>query len=66
MAYTFYRGADACIIAYDITQASSFDGLSIWHQAFIKHAEPHDPNLFPFAVVGNKSDLDENRSITDK
>ena len=49
-----------------MTQGKSFDGIQVWHQAFIKHAAPEDPSNFPFALVGNKADLRENAVITEK
>ena len=26
----FYRGAEACVLVFDITNAKSFDNLAIW------------------------------------
>jgi len=52
----FYRGADACILVYDITDASSFDKLESWIDDFIVHANPRNADTFPFILVGNKRD----------
>lgn len=30
----FYRGSDACILVYDVTDRSSFDGLAKWKEEF--------------------------------
>mmetsp|Transcript_15296 Transcript_15296/g.19848 ORF Transcript_15296/g.19848 Transcript_15296/m.19848 type:complete len:113 (+) Transcript_15296:39-377(+) len=35
LGVAFYRGADACILVYDITNAKSFDGLDTWREEFL-------------------------------
>jgi len=52
----FYRGAEACVLVYDITNAKSFDNLSIWKQEFLVKAMPKEPDNLPFFVLGNKID----------
>merc|ERR1719499_2912954 len=32
MAVSFYRGADACVLCYDITDPRSFHNLEMWMQ----------------------------------
>ena len=60
MGRAFYRGAEACVLVYDITNAKSFDNLSIWKQEFLVKAMPKDPENIPFFVLGNKIDrIDE-------
>jgi Ras-related protein Rab-7A len=54
----FYRGADACVLVYDITDAGSFAKLETWRQAFITAADIKDAKDFPFVVMGNKADID--------
>merc|ERR1712137_887722 len=56
----FYRGADGCIIVYDVTVRKSFDNIATWRTEFLTHGQPKNPSSFPFAVLGNKIDLDEN------
>lgn len=53
----FYRGADACILVYDMTDARSFDALDSWRDEFLVSAAPRDPDSFPFVVLGNKVDV---------
>lgn len=53
----FYRGADACILVYDMTDARSFDALDSWRDEFLVSAAPRDPDTFPFVVLGNKVDV---------
>lgn len=53
----FYRGADACVLVYDMTDARSFDALDSWRDEFLISAAPRDPDSFPFVVMGNKVDV---------
>lgn len=53
----FYRGADACILVYDMTDARSFEALDRWRDDFLIAAAPRDPDSFPFVVIGNKVDV---------
>lgn len=60
----FYRGADACVLVYDMTDARSFDALDAWRDEFLISAAPRDPDSFPFVVMGNKVDvLDRARAV---
>jgi len=58
----FYRGADACIIVYDITNAQSFKNVEMWHSNFIEQANADKKN-FPFLLCGNKADLNAQRAV---
>lgn len=61
----FYRGADACILVYDMTDSRSFDALDSWRDEFLISAAPRDPDSFPFVVLGNKVDVvDRARAVT--
>ncbi|KAI0557310.1 GTP-binding protein yptV5 [Gracilaria domingensis] len=53
----FYRGADACVLVYDMTDARSFEALDSWKDEFLVSAAPRDPDSFPFVVMGNKVDV---------
>jgi len=57
LGVAFYRGADACVLVHDITDAKSFDNLESWMDEFIGHAAPRNAETFPFMVLGNKADL---------
>ncbi|GMH69755.1 hypothetical protein TL16_g05233 [Triparma laevis f. inornata] len=35
LGVAFYRGADACMLTYDITNPKSFDSLDSWRQEFL-------------------------------
>eukprot|EP01121_Diplochlamys_sp_Union-15-3_P012356 TRINITY_DN368_c0_g1_i1.p1 TRINITY_DN368_c0_g1~~TRINITY_DN368_c0_g1_i1.p1 ORF type:complete len:122 (+),score=16.83 TRINITY_DN368_c0_g1_i1:278-643(+) len=55
----YYRDADAAVLVYDITNATSYQELKHWYQE-LKEKEP-DCTVF---IVGNKLDLQEKRVIT--
>ena len=63
----FYRGADCCVLVYDVNSSKSFDTLDSWRDEFLIQASPRDPEGFPFVVLGNKIDRgDEARMVTSK
>ena len=64
MGRAFYRGAEACVLVYDITDVKSFDNIPVWKQEFIAKAMPPDPSTVPFYVFGNKVDLESERKVT--
>merc|ERR1719164_373214 len=64
LGVAFYRGADSCVLVYDITDAKSFDTLESWRDEFLIQASPRDPNNFPFVVIGNKSDMEKQRKVS--
>lgn len=57
LGVAFYRGADSCVLVYDITDQKSFNSLELWMDEFIAQAAPRNPKEFPFVCLGNKSDL---------
>jgi Ras-related protein Rab-7A len=59
LGVAFYRGADACILVYDVTDAKTFDSLDTWMEEFLIQASPRNQDTFPFVVLGNKSDMSE-------
>lgn len=63
LGVAFYRGADACILVYDITNAKSFERLDMWRSQFMDQASPNDPDNFPFVVLGNKVDREPERKV---
>lgn len=61
----FYRGADACLLVYDVTDPHSLDHLEHWRKEFLEQVGGGgggtmglgDANTqFPFVVIGNKMD----------
>ena len=59
----FYRGADACVLVYDVSEAASFQKLETWRNTFIQSADIKDARDFPFVVLGNKSDLESSKHV---
>jgi len=65
LGVAFYRGADSCVLVYDVVQPKTFDNLDSWRDEFLIQAGPRDPDNFPFVVLGNKIDVD-NRVVAQK
>lgn len=60
MTSTFYRGSDAILMAYDITEPGSYDDLtSYWG----KEIEKHCPEVPILVLVGTKGDLEDKRKM---
>lgn len=62
LGQAFYRGTDACVLVYDVTNAASFERLETWRNVFMKHGDVSDAD-FPFVVMGNKADFDPARHV---
>ncbi|CAL5386278.1 unnamed protein product [Camellia sinensis] len=62
LGVAFYRGADCCVLVYDVNVMRSFDTLDNWHEEFLKQANPPDSKTFPFILLGNKIDIDGGNS----
>ena len=58
LGVAFYRGADCCVLVYDVNSAKTFENLDNWRDEFLIQASPSDPDTFPFVVLGNKVDVD--------
>jgi len=65
LGVAFYRGADSCVLVYDVNVAKTFESLDSWRDEFLIQAGPRDPDHFPFVVLGNKVDL-ESRVVSSK
>mmetsp|Transcript_14028 Transcript_14028/g.48314 ORF Transcript_14028/g.48314 Transcript_14028/m.48314 type:complete len:210 (+) Transcript_14028:75-704(+) len=68
LGVAFYRGADCCVLVYDVNSAKTFENLDSWRDEFLIQASPSDPDNFPFVVLGNKVDVDggASRVVTEK
>ncbi|TNN07501.1 Ras-related protein isoform 1 [Schistosoma japonicum] len=64
LGVAFYRGADCCVLVYDVSMTSTFKTLDSWRNEFLVQSSPRNPEKFPFIVIGNKCDLD-NRAISE-
>jgi len=65
LGVAFYRGADCCVLVYDVNVAKSFEHIDNWREEFLNQAAPRNPENFPFVLIGNKIDL-ENRAVSQK
>ncbi|KNB05696.1 Ras-like protein Rab7 [Fusarium oxysporum f. sp. lycopersici 4287] len=66
LGVAFYRGADCCVLVYDVNNAKSFEALDSWRDEFLIQASPRDPPNFPFVVLGNKIDVEESKRVVSK
>lgn len=65
LGVAFYRGADCCVLVFDVTAPNTFKSLDSWRDEFLIQASPREPENFPFVLLGNKVDL-EPRAISAK
>ncbi|KAH1370156.1 hypothetical protein KXW75_004657 [Aspergillus fumigatus] len=63
LGVAFYRGADCCVLVYDVNNSKSFEALDSWRDEFLIQASPRDPESFPFVVIGNKIDVEESKRM---
>jgi len=66
LGVAFYRGADACVIVYDVTYQNSFKTLETWRDEFLIQASPRNQEQFPFLLIGNKVDICNSPDGADK
>jgi len=59
IAQSYYRGAMAALIVYDITQQSTFEDAAKWVRQFREYADEKAALM----LVGNKSDLSSQREV---
>lgn len=57
---SYYRGAIACILTYDVTRRSSFDHLMRWVDD-VTHFGSSDVRI---TLVGNKTDMEGRRVVS--
>mmetsp|Transcript_18071 Transcript_18071/g.31169 ORF Transcript_18071/g.31169 Transcript_18071/m.31169 type:complete len:205 (+) Transcript_18071:58-672(+) len=58
----YYRGADAVVIVFDVTNEASFNSVGSW----IKDIDEEGLEAIPKVLVGNKSDLGAVRVVSTK
>merc|ERR1711974_358805 len=59
MTSSFYHGADAAILAFDITDESSFENLVHWDQEIDRFGRQSIAKI----IAGTKADLAQNRKV---
>jgi Ras-related protein Rab-7A len=57
LAPVVFRGVDACILVFDVSDVGSFAHLASWRRQVIDHTGIDQPEEFPFIVFANKCDL---------
>ncbi|CCF59298.1 hypothetical protein KAFR_0G02670 [Kazachstania africana CBS 2517] len=63
LGVAFYRGADCCVLVYDVTNTKSFENIKSWRDEFLVHANVSSPESFPFVILGNKIDIEETKKV---
>lgn len=58
---SYYRGADGCLLVYDISRRKTFSSLSMWLSEARQHS--NNPNLVVM-MIGNKADLVAKRQVS--
>jgi len=66
LGVAFYRGADCCVLVFDVNTAKTFENLDNWREEFLIQAQPRNPDSFPFVLIGNKIDLEQRVTSTKK
>lgn len=62
LGVAFYRGADCCVLVYDVNSMKTFEDLDNWRDEFLIQAGPRNPESFPFLVLGNKVDVEQGKN----
>ncbi len=57
---SYYKGAQGCLLVYDITKKNSFDNIDKWYSELKSNS---DEKIYTM-LLGNKSDLEENREVS--
>lgn len=60
LAPLYYRGASAAAVVFDITDVETLKKAKFW----VKELQKHASASMTIALVGNKSDLEEQREVT--
>jgi Ras-related protein Rab-7A len=63
LAFTYFRGAEICVLCYDITSEHSFEAVDAWYQVFTQQFSTLHPD-FPFLLLANKCDDIAHRVVT--
>jgi len=57
---TYYNGAQAVFIVFDLTNRESFENVNYWHNELKEFLDNKD---LPIIIVGNKTDLTDGRVV---
>lgn len=56
LSVLYYRGSDACIFVFDLSNRESFENLNEWVKLFFYHISEEEHNTFPIILLANKVD----------
>lgn len=56
---SYYKGAGACLLVYDLTQRQTFEDLEKWRNQLME-CVGHE---IPIVVIGNKTDIFQQREV---
>lgn len=59
----YYKIADCCLLVYDITNKNSFDRIKNY---YIGQLKEHSSKIVKVILLGNKTDLKDQRQISSK
>ncbi len=59
----YYRGADGCILVFDLTNPDSFVAVNRWHQEFLRAISDQRRTGIPCVLLANKVDLLGERKV---
>ena len=62
ISQAYYRNANGCIAVYDVTQRASFEAITDYITSYINFAPPNTARNI--VLVGNKTDLTDNRQVS--
>jgi small GTP-binding protein len=54
IGHSFYRNANGCLLAYDVTREDSLDEIKLWRDELMSKVP--ESESFPLVIVGNKVD----------
>ncbi|MCK4780342.1 MAG: GTP-binding protein, partial [Candidatus Lokiarchaeota archaeon] len=59
----FYKGSEAVILIFDLTNLKSFESIPNWYNDVIKNLKMQNEELIGF-ILGNKEDLLDERKVS--
>ena len=60
LTYSFYKKAEAILVAFSVTDRNSFNKIKNWIEAIKEYAKLNTP----IVVVGTKIDLEHERTVS--